>query len=249
MSNIKFTMSHPHFFPPLYLLNRYLLTDYVVVQSDIDFKSGQWMSDTRLDDKGTEKKLILPLKRRTQSELSKIKINTSIQWVNRTIRNLREIYSGYPGYEKEHVEVFELVRLVATSKISCADVNIATMKHAIAKAGGVGTKVLRVEALDTRDSDLSVWITNTGEKLKANEYVCGRASIDADLNIPWFKRKEITLSEQMWVMHPYRSEGVTQQSPVMSYLDPLLKGGAEFLQSIVTPKVGDSSDFYINRKQ
>jgi hypothetical protein len=228
---IWYTACQPQFFPFLYLLERFARVDVLVFLEESQYTRKTAQSWAVLVGSNGPFRFNLPVHggRRPTDQIKLAE--TPDKWFSRASRTLQFTYGKYEAYRKLKHEVESILHKVSRSD-SLNNAGWITMNWLISQAG-LGTRVVRSRKLvPNRSTDATTWMASFAGHINATDYVQGHAAMKNYFQPGPFEDCGVRLWYQEYSTPEY-DQGWNNFEPVISALDPLLRGGSELLQNLI----------------
>jgi len=226
----SYTANQPLFVPMVYMLERFSVSDTVVIMREAQFQKFGHQARSVLLSAAGEVDIIVPLANRSFKRLDEILVHNKDRWASKFLKTLQSLY-GKAAYFKVHFpEVEEMIlELASREGLVCADIGEAMIRHAVKAAGLQCDIIASRDLIGARPPDASDWIVAMGKALGADAYIGGGAAMRAYINHQAFNAEGISLLCQEYKMTPYMGIHGEVSSAMVGYLDPLFNGGKDLL--------------------
>lgn len=228
---IWYTASQPQFFPLLYLLERFARVDVLVFLEESQYTRKTAQSWTVLSGSNGEFRFNLPVHGGRKPTDSITLAENPNKWFTRASRTLQLTYGKFEAYRKLKDEVDDILHQISNSE-SLNDVGWISMNWLIRQAG-LSTRVVRSrELVPERPVDATEWMASFANHINATDYIQGHAAMKNYFRRGPFESRGVRLWYQEYSTPKY-DQGLMDFEPVVSALDPLLRGGSDLLQYLI----------------
>lgn len=238
---IYYTANQPHFFPPIYMVNRAALCDYVVIMGQAQFSKHGWQHECQLASPQGKHMLRLNLEDRNGRPLDKIRlVDGQMAKIKAT---LHHFYGKSEGWECASDCVLRLLDELGESNPTVERVGRLTLIHALHRASICSDRHTAVLPDTTfhaeRPENPSQWLAEMGERIgtihptEKVTYVCGGGALGAYLDMGEFTKRGIEVQQQNYVMQPYKNSLGENTDARYSYLDLLFSVGKEDYRRVI----------------
>ncbi len=225
---MRIMIQQPHYFPEMYLWNRMLNVDKIVVMDNVQMNRRSTQRKTPIKLNGEKYYLTVPVKGGSRQQLDEAVIGNSGLWISSLVTTLRHAYGKQPYFEEIFKKYFEWhhyrrITLISLNLEAIAEIG----RHLGVTAPFLSLSSLNIDREKFRKADL---ILEVCRQLGATEYLCGKVSVVGDekeepyLNADDFHGAGIRLLGQNWKCPKYR-QGKGAFIPNLSILDPLFNVG------------------------
>jgi len=153
------------------------------------------------------------------------------KWFSRASRTLQLTYGKFEAFRELKDELDDILQQVSKSKI-LTDAGLITMNWLI-KQAGLATRVIRSrEFVPERPVDATEWMASFANHINATDYIQGHAAMKNYFQRGPFEDRGVRLWYQEYSTPKY-DQGRPGFEPVVSALDPLLRGGSDLLQHLI----------------
>lgn len=236
-----YTANQTLYFPCVYMMARFDLSDTLVFMTEAQFTKFGHQSRAEIKTKNGDQLLVLPLKNRSFRPLDEIEVDNPEKWVRKLKTTITTVYGKYEGYKELHETLFQTLDYLLEQNrnrgsITAADVGMAVTQWSM-MACGLTTDInvtTSKKLLDVRPEDPSEWVAELGAKCEASTYLGGRTAMSNYVRYDSFKERDISLMHQEFKMLPYTDVGGNVNTNAWtSILDPLMVGGSELGKTLV----------------
>jgi len=230
-TKIWYTVSQPQFFPLLYLLERFARVDVLVFLEESQYTRKTAQSWTVLQGPNGPFRFNLPVHGGRKPTNSITLAEDPNKWFSRASKTLQLTYGKFEAFRELTDELDDILHRVSNSK-SLNDAGWITMKWLINQAG-LATRVIRSRKLvPERPVAATEWMASFANHINATDYIQGHAAMKSYFQRGPFEDRGIRLWYQEYSTPKY-DQGRPDFEPVVSALDPLLRGGSDLLQHLI----------------
>jgi len=230
-TKIWYTVSQPQFFPLLYLLERFARVDVLVFLEESQYTRKTAQSWTVLPGPNGPFRFNLPVHGGRKPTNTITLAEDPNKWVSRASKTLQLTYGKFEAFRELRDELDDILHRVSNSK-SLNDAGWITMKWLINQAG-LATRVIRSRKLvPERPVEATEWMASFANHINATDYIQGHAAMKSYFQRGPFENRGVRLWYQEYSTPKY-DQGRSDFEPVVSALDPLLRGGSDLLQHLI----------------
>jgi hypothetical protein len=230
-TKIWYTVSQPQFFPLLYLLERFARVDVLVFLEESQYTRKTAQSWTVLPGPNGPFRFNLPVHGGRRPTNSITLAEDPNKWFSRASKTLQLTYGKFEAFRELTDELDDILHRVSNSK-SLNDAGWITMKWLINQAG-LATRVIRSRKLvPERPVEATEWMASFANHINATDYIQGYAAMKSYFQRGPFEDRGVRLWYQEYSTPKY-DQGRPDFEPVVSALDPLLRGGSDLLQHLI----------------
>jgi len=226
-----YTASQPQFFPLLYLLERFARVDVLIFLEESQYTRKTAQSWTVLPGPNGTFRFSLPVHGGRRPTESITLAEDPDKWFSRASKTLQLTYGKFEAYRALKDELDDILHQVSISK-SLNDAGWITMNWLISQARLV-TRIIRSrELVPERPAGATEWMASFASQINATDYIQGHAAMKNYFQRGPFEERGVRLWYQEYPTPKY-DQGRTDFEPVVSALDPLLRGGRDLLQNLI----------------
>lgn len=237
---MKYTANQPLLFPSIYMLNRFISVDHLVIMNEAQFSKFGLHQRILLSDKNQTKQLphvapgenmiVMPLGDRNFKPIDEVRTHEFPKFVQKFCRTLSTLYG------KNARERIDLVREVLADlgpQPTLAEVGTACIELACSVAGAHCQLHTSRELIGQRPDDPSDWVLAMGRAINCTAYVGGGTAMNAYIKREDFAAAGIELISQDWKCPAYKTPAGEASNGWLSFLDPWMLHGESFVQDMI----------------
>jgi hypothetical protein len=217
------TIHQPCPFPPLYLFSRMASSDVTVFLSSAQFtrNSGRSMRHFEVLVNGKRFKIAIPVRHAGKRDvsLSEAEIDYSQQWVDKSLKTIRQAYTRRPCVK----DVMDILEAVLRPKYqSLAELSIAS-NVAVFKYLQIPFEYVEDQAVCPRkiSGSPSMWMLQIALAVGGTRYFCGQSAVSTYLKLDEFAQAGVEVVPQDFVEPEYPQFTRSQHESNLSIIDIL----------------------------
>lgn len=224
-----YTANQTQFFPPVYMFDRFMQSDALVLMSEAQFTKRGSHSRAKLIFKTGEYLSVVPLVNRSYKSLNKVRVCDPKKWAKKLKKQLRFAYCKCPGY----IELSDSLNTMLDIVSSLPDVTIAQVGRASLEWC---LSVLRInlqlfdsfDLIGERPAEANAWLLEIGKAVGCDTYIGGLTTLEKYINIEMFEVAKISYLAQDYSYCGLPDiTGEINTNGLISILDPLLVNGSD----------------------
>jgi len=229
-----YTANQTLFFPQVYMIDRFVNSDVIVLMKEAQFTKFGHQSRTSLMTKNGEILSSVPLSDRSFKALKDVLVFEPKKWFKKFKTQLQTIYGRCYGFRFLSESLFNRLDTVTSFKdLSIATLDRAIMEWVLMVLNIDAVLIDSIDLIGPRDPDPTEWLIKMGKAVGAGIYLCGAVSCVNYLKTERFYEEGIKLKLQDYT-YPGLPDvtGTINCNGQLSILDPLMVNGPDDLISI-----------------